>query len=269
MVTRFAKLKIRRDTAANWTSNDPTLLDGEFAYETDTKKLKVGDGSTPWTSLGYLAIPTNVDHNNLSNIQGGTTAEYYHLTNAQHSALTTTVNNLTTPYRIAYVNALGVLTESLNIVTDAVGNLGIGATPTNSSSYKTLDIRGTVGGQILLGRSGSIDSFYYSSSTITRIGAGVGGALHLMSNSSGAGTGDLIIDLDGNVLIGTTTQYASEKLGVNGNAYVNGHVTQKPSASVTPANNGELMVEATSNTTLTFKLKGTDGTVRSGTITLS
>jgi hypothetical protein len=40
-------------------------------------------------------------------------------------------------------------------------------------------------------------------------------------------------------------------------------------ASSTPANNGDLMFEATSNTTVTVKLKGTDGTVRSGTITLS
>lgn len=48
-----------------------------------------------------------------------------------------------------------------------------------------------------------------------------------------------------------------------------GGILITPSASVTPANNGELVVEATSNTTLTFKLKGTDGTVRSGTITLS
>lgn len=46
-------------------------------------------------------------------------------------------------------------------------------------------------------------------------------------------------------------------------------LVQTPSSSVTPTNNGELMVEATSNTTLTFKLKGTDGTVRTGTITLS
>lgn len=42
-----------------------------------------------------------------------------------------------------------------------------------------------------------------------------------------------------------------------------------PSASLTPANNGDLVVEATNNTTLTFKFKGSDGTVRSGTITLS
>ncbi len=55
----------------------------------------------------------------------------------------------------------------------------------------------------------------------------------------------------------------------NGNVTIGGDLTIKPSASRTPANNGELTVEATSNTTLTFKLKGSDGTVRSGTITLS
>jgi hypothetical protein len=48
------KIQIRRDTAANWTSTNPTLAAGEQGYETDTKKLKIGDGSTAWTSLGYL-----------------------------------------------------------------------------------------------------------------------------------------------------------------------------------------------------------------------
>jgi hypothetical protein len=43
----------------------------------------------------------------------------------------------------------------------------------------------------------------------------------------------------------------------------------RPSASLTPPNNGDLRIEATSNTTLTFKYKGSDGTVRSGTITLA
>jgi hypothetical protein len=43
----------------------------------------------------------------------------------------------------------------------------------------------------------------------------------------------------------------------------------RPSDDVDPANNGDLVVEATNNTTLTFKYKGSDGTVRSGTITLS
>jgi len=47
------RFKIRRDTAANWTSNNPTLLEGELGWESDTKKLKIGDGATAWGSLGY------------------------------------------------------------------------------------------------------------------------------------------------------------------------------------------------------------------------
>jgi hypothetical protein len=50
---------------------------------------------------------------------------------------------------------------------------------------------------------------------------------------------------------------------------VNGTFGFTPGTSVTPADNGDVVVEATNNTTLTFKLKGSDGTVRSGTITLA
>ena len=46
-------------------------------------------------------------------------------------------------------------------------------------------------------------------------------------------------------------------------------VVQTPGSTVTPANNGDLVVEATNDTTLTFKLKGSDGVIRTGTITLS
>lgn len=51
-------LEIRRDTAANWTSANPTLAAGEQGYETDTAKMKIGDGSTAWTSLGYFGAPS-------------------------------------------------------------------------------------------------------------------------------------------------------------------------------------------------------------------
>jgi len=47
-------LQIRRDTSANWTSNNPTLAEGEFGFETDTKKIKIGDGSLGWISLEYF-----------------------------------------------------------------------------------------------------------------------------------------------------------------------------------------------------------------------
>lgn len=43
----------RRDTAANWTSANPTLAVGEIGYETDSKKFKIGDGSNAWGLLAY------------------------------------------------------------------------------------------------------------------------------------------------------------------------------------------------------------------------
>ena len=51
------QIQLRRDTASNWTSANPTLAAGEFAIETDTDKYKIGDGSTAWTSLGYSSLP--------------------------------------------------------------------------------------------------------------------------------------------------------------------------------------------------------------------
>lgn len=47
-------IQIRRDTEANWTSNNPVLAVGEFAYSTDTYKVKVGNGSSAWTALDYI-----------------------------------------------------------------------------------------------------------------------------------------------------------------------------------------------------------------------
>lgn len=46
-------LIMRNDTAANWASKNPTLVAGELGVETDTRKFKVGDGVTAWTSLKY------------------------------------------------------------------------------------------------------------------------------------------------------------------------------------------------------------------------
>ena len=47
------RMQQRRDTAAGWTAANPTLLNGELGLETDTQKLKIGNGSTAWNSLGY------------------------------------------------------------------------------------------------------------------------------------------------------------------------------------------------------------------------
>ena len=44
----------RNDTVENWASNNPILAKGEIGAETETYKIKVGDGSTAWNDLPYL-----------------------------------------------------------------------------------------------------------------------------------------------------------------------------------------------------------------------
>lgn len=50
---RINNIQVRRDTAANWTSVNPTLAAGEVGLETDTGKLKYGTGAATWTALAY------------------------------------------------------------------------------------------------------------------------------------------------------------------------------------------------------------------------
>lgn len=85
---------------------------------------------------------------------------------------------------------------------------------------------------------------------------------------------------------GVTTAYSIYSAGTSDIAYfagsmginesspdykldVNGSLGFTPGASVTPVDNGDVVIEATNNTTLTLKLKGSDGTVRSVALTLA
>lgn len=51
----MTQIKLRRDTSAAFASSNPILGNGEPAYETDTKKLKIGDGTTAYTQLEYFS----------------------------------------------------------------------------------------------------------------------------------------------------------------------------------------------------------------------
>ncbi|MCW3039360.1 MAG: hypothetical protein JWM31_1265 [Solirubrobacterales bacterium] len=51
-----AQFQIRGDTAANWAAANPVLLTRELALETDTRKIKLGDGVTAWNALPYGGI---------------------------------------------------------------------------------------------------------------------------------------------------------------------------------------------------------------------
>jgi len=79
----------RRDTAANWTSSNPTLASGELGLETDTGKIKIGNGSTAWTSLSYAATGTITSVVAGTGLSGGT------ITTSGTIAIDSTVATLT------------------------------------------------------------------------------------------------------------------------------------------------------------------------------
>lgn len=50
------QIQLRRDSSANWTTNNPTLAEGEMGVVTDTYNYKIGDGVTPWNTLDYYQL---------------------------------------------------------------------------------------------------------------------------------------------------------------------------------------------------------------------
>jgi hypothetical protein len=62
ITTRIAN---KYDSVQNWSTNNPTLLAGEIGIELDSNtnsmKVKVGDGSTSWNNLPYITTEAIVD----------------------------------------------------------------------------------------------------------------------------------------------------------------------------------------------------------------
>lgn len=54
MANEYDDIKLRRGTAAQWQSNNTVLGPGEPGLETDTGRLKHGNGTDPWNSLPYM-----------------------------------------------------------------------------------------------------------------------------------------------------------------------------------------------------------------------
>ena len=53
------RIQLKHGLAASWTEKNPVLLAGEIGIETDTLKMKVGDGTSNWKALGYLGADAN------------------------------------------------------------------------------------------------------------------------------------------------------------------------------------------------------------------
>jgi hypothetical protein len=51
--TKPQRIHLRAGTQAEWAATNPVLEANEPGYETDTKRIKLGDGVTAWSSLPY------------------------------------------------------------------------------------------------------------------------------------------------------------------------------------------------------------------------
>lgn len=91
--------------------------------------------------------------------------------------------------------------------------------------------------------------------------------------AAGSNAGSNIIGNDGGSVAWGVGSYTSILGGTYANQMLfyssSGFYVFRPGSSITPTNNGDMTMQLTSNTSLTFKVKGSDGTVRSNSLTLS
>ena len=92
------QIQLRRDTASNWTSNNPTLSAGEFGWESDTNKFKIGTGSGAWNTLGYASGGDNAGITFVGDDSSGTLVnqnETFKVTGAQNITAVVSGDTLT------------------------------------------------------------------------------------------------------------------------------------------------------------------------------
>jgi len=137
------QIQVRRGTASQWTSTNPTLSAGEWGFETDTGKVKIGTGATAWTSLSYIGAGDV------------TTTGVQTLTNKTLTApiITLATNAQTASYTLA-------LTDQSKVVEMNVGSANNLTIPLNSSvefpTGTTITILQTGSGQTTLVATGGV-----------------------------------------------------------------------------------------------------------------
>jgi hypothetical protein len=69
LTTPYSKIKVRRDSVANWIAQAPILASGEIGLETDTGVIRIGDGASAWSALpGFRSVRSArkaADQNNI------------------------------------------------------------------------------------------------------------------------------------------------------------------------------------------------------------
>lgn len=136
------QIQTRRGTAAQWTSANPTLASGEWGYETDTGKIKIGNGSTAWTSLGYIGAGTVTSITAGTGLSGGTITSSGTIAIDSTVVTTTGTQTLTnkTATGLVYTQTLLTPTFTTNAYTLVLGDQGDILLASNGATAGTINI---------------------------------------------------------------------------------------------------------------------------------
>lgn len=219
----YIQFQFRRGTASEWTSANPVLADGEMGIETDTKKVKIGDGTTNWANLSY-----GLGSDDLQTITtaGSTTNRAINITNS-------TISSNTVSGALTVIGGVGIggnlnlggnLVVSDKILPTSNGLIDIGS-PT--ARFGTVYVAGNtidLGGTELTANSGAlfIDGVQlFSGNAITTITGNFSANVTtpvIISNSASVSVGNIATTLDEfDLNLFTTAKYIIQ--AVNGTDY--------------------------------------------------
>jgi hypothetical protein len=97
MAVTTGRFRMLRGTAAQFSSLNPVLQPGEPGYTTDTRVLKIGDGTTAWNSLSTITAGTT-DHGALTGLTDNDHPQYALVADAVPLATTTPATEVQNGY---------------------------------------------------------------------------------------------------------------------------------------------------------------------------
>lgn len=157
----MTKIQLRRGTAAQWTTANTVLLAGEAGFETDTGKLKIGDGTTAWTSLAYQNLsgpqgPAGIaSATSPITVTGPTGAQTIGIDQAAITIAESQVTNLTTDL------AAKAPLISPSFTTPSLGAATASSISTSEILLKSTAVGTSEGGQLNFARSSDDSQYWY------------------------------------------------------------------------------------------------------------